>query len=271
MIGGGHHAYFSPERLQAELTRKPFDCEKADAWSLGLTLLEMSLGYNPLEGMDVKNILSVHACLNNIPELKDPPVDTYWVAIKGLLDLNPDRRLTPKEALSLPCWNSPAYLFSPKNPDQETERRQLAFAKLDKDVSSLEVEFKIVKSDENEYHQIELLQEAKEPSNSQAILTGLEDSLYAAVKVTELTQPSPASAAKLSVQENKSDRDPYLVEKIAQQGLIIQTQQRTIERLREHIETLTQQLQALTNQKPEVEDKNQGPTRSTLRFDFFTK
>lgn len=115
--GGGDTRYFSPERLEAINTNKPFDGERADAWALGVTLLELATNSNPFNHETLQDLLQVRSILTNIFQMKDTRPTSYWSVIKGLLEQNPEERLSITEVLEMP-------IFKRKNADVTFSSKQ---------------------------------------------------------------------------------------------------------------------------------------------------
>ncbi len=105
----GDIRYFSPERLayaQAlyqNQTPHPIDAEKVDAWALGITLLELFVGSYPFEQASFAHRLFnwdsdyFENKLKEIPLLNQPDSEPMIKLIKGLLDPNPNTRLSISE------------------------------------------------------------------------------------------------------------------------------------------------------------------------------
>ncbi len=105
----GDSRYFSPERLAyasqllQNQTPAPIDASKVDAWALGLTLLELVLGEYPLDQETYLECLKWdHAYFQDkfgaISQLNNPTPGSLLDVVKGLLDVNPQTRLTIQEA-----------------------------------------------------------------------------------------------------------------------------------------------------------------------------
>ncbi len=107
----GDNRYFSPERLQS-CREGTFDAEKADMWAAGVTLLQIFYNQDPLELLNMPQELParVERCdqahfdeqLQRFSEVEKGSV--LWV-VKGLLDTNPEKRLTAKQALQASCFH----------------------------------------------------------------------------------------------------------------------------------------------------------------------
>lgn len=105
----GDSRYFSPERL--ELARRlstpvaPLDASMIDAWALGITLLELSLGRYPFDQVNFMERVQgwdrdyFAEKLSQIPELQNPESGSILSIVKGLLELDPDERLSIQDAL----------------------------------------------------------------------------------------------------------------------------------------------------------------------------
>jgi len=107
----GDSRYFSPERI--ELARKllhatpvaPLDASMIDAWALGMTLLELSLGRYPFDQVNFMERVQgwdqayFAEKLSQIPELQNPESGSILSIVKGLLELDPDERLSIQDAL----------------------------------------------------------------------------------------------------------------------------------------------------------------------------
>ena len=109
----GDNRYFSPERLQACM-EGIFDGEKADIWAAGMALLQIIHNTDPLQLFEMDNDLAlrVRKCnqvyfqekLKQFKALQEPQEGNIWWVIRGLLDVNPETRLTAQEALGAPCF-----------------------------------------------------------------------------------------------------------------------------------------------------------------------
>lgn len=101
---GGSLAYMAPEVVK----KCPYDPFKADIWSLGVTVYQMATGSLPF---DIKNKREFHVSASmGFFELCDKiPIDIKKF-IKGCLRVNPLKRKTPEELISIitPAPNSPA-------------------------------------------------------------------------------------------------------------------------------------------------------------------
>lgn len=103
----GTSSYMAPERIQGEAYTV-----SSDVWSLGLTLMELAMGYFPFEhknpdGSMFTPIELYLAIVNNpVPELRDEN-GVVWSAsfrhfLKCCLEKDPTLRPTPKQLLSHP-------------------------------------------------------------------------------------------------------------------------------------------------------------------------
>ena len=100
-IGLGDVRYFSPERLASTKNpNTPIDAKKVDAWALGITLLELATGDHPFSQASFAERLGWN--LSHFQQLLDTisGEGVLMPLIKGLLDPNPDTRLTIKDAHS---------------------------------------------------------------------------------------------------------------------------------------------------------------------------
>src|ERR1700733_7821816 len=119
----GDPTYFSPERMLGCSATSPeqFDGTKIDAWAAGLTLLvlanteqsavrDMGKIFIGMKDLLIKSDAEgslrdyIQTQLAKIPNLKNPPPDSYERLISDLLELNPTKRLSPSQALQHPWF-----------------------------------------------------------------------------------------------------------------------------------------------------------------------
>jgi tetratricopeptide (TPR) repeat protein/serine/threonine protein kinase len=90
----GDSRYFSPERFAAYKEEShDFDAKANDAWSVGLTLLELNVGIIPNKEDWNREDVNLH------PFLQEVKAGSYAALVKGLLTVDPAKRLTLSEAL----------------------------------------------------------------------------------------------------------------------------------------------------------------------------
>ena len=83
----------------------PIAADKVDAWALGLSLLELATGEYPFDQTSFSekvlrwNNAYFEQKLDAIPSLKDPEPDSIMTVVKGLLEVDPQKRLSIEEAL----------------------------------------------------------------------------------------------------------------------------------------------------------------------------
>ena len=140
--GNGDIRYFSPERIahwrHYRITNKgdkvtgpggneiqqPFDAVKADAWAIGLALLEILRGKFPIRMSDAtraeKDFLLNEWCkpffmksFQRIVALPASSTDLIGSLLQALLAVDPAKRLTPRDALTLPIFTHPDYQITP--------------------------------------------------------------------------------------------------------------------------------------------------------------
>ncbi len=107
----GDTRYFSPERIalyrqiRDNQEPDPIAADKVDAWALGLSLLELATGEYPFDQTSFSekvlrwNNAYFEQKLDAIPSLKDPEPDSIMTVVKGLLEVDPQKRLSIEEAL----------------------------------------------------------------------------------------------------------------------------------------------------------------------------
>lgn len=144
----GDKAFFSPERVAfyrhiksqdpnyqpgkaADEVQDSYDGAKSDAWAAGLSLLQVVTGRpHPFYDLrfNFKNAIAdwnspffAEKLVDEVPELADPKADSIWAVIKGLLEVNPDKRLTIEAALNMPVFKQDEYWFDKTNSSQARE------------------------------------------------------------------------------------------------------------------------------------------------------
>jgi len=111
----GDQCYFSPERFLAYYKGVPEQCaaDKIDAWAAGLTLLDLLTNSEGLPYADMQAIMGSHEPYEQtrraITEymqkhlaLAEASPDSIWSLVQGLLVMEPERRLSPGQALNHP-------------------------------------------------------------------------------------------------------------------------------------------------------------------------
>ena len=135
--GVGDSNYFSPERLafkrkcclkklqpsdQYELADR-FDCEKADVWAVGISMLQLfleNLRFLPESNISAKLILEkwsspfFTAVFEGIIGWNTAPDNSLLGLVKKLLHLDQNQRLSAAEALKCPVFLDPAKQLSPQ-------------------------------------------------------------------------------------------------------------------------------------------------------------
>jgi serine/threonine-protein kinase 11 len=99
----GSPGYQAPEALRdLDWLRSDFDPSKEDVWSLGVTLYQCLFGCLPFTGANVFEIIrSIRNSQLLIPEgTNDDIVDL----LKGMLNVEPAKRMTPGEAIESPFF-----------------------------------------------------------------------------------------------------------------------------------------------------------------------
>lgn len=131
--GIGDTRYYSPDRFANSRFRANIGTEKleafhggkADAWAVGLTLLELATNAYPFGVASASE--RTRKCdtayfqqeLQKIEVLRNPPKDSLMFLIKGLLDVNPDTRLSVKQALGLSLFKESNLLFGSQEEQQQ--------------------------------------------------------------------------------------------------------------------------------------------------------
>jgi serine/threonine protein kinase len=123
MKAPGDMFYFSPERSKQIRHNMAFDATKADAWAIGLTLLEIFLNAYPFDrSLDLlktyltqEGKLYFQRKLAEIFMLQKAVPNSCMSIIKGLLEIEPNDRLTIDQALKelrviTPLFSSPDIL-----------------------------------------------------------------------------------------------------------------------------------------------------------------
>jgi serine/threonine protein kinase len=120
----GDIRYDSPERLanlrgHRQLGKsESYAADKADLWAVGVTLLELYLNQYPFEQGSASEKLAKWTpdyfkdMLAQISVIKQSAPDSLWAVIKGLLEPDPDHRLSVKAALAMPVFQRVDYQFS---------------------------------------------------------------------------------------------------------------------------------------------------------------
>lgn len=145
-------SYCSPERLAHLHMRKDLqmkhevlpklDAAKIDAWSAGLTLIELAKGDYPFDKTEDLNYMRQNWNVNyfqeklsQIPELQDPASDSLWAVIKGLLNVDPNQRLSVMKALGMPIFQQHNFVTF-----EEQHHTFVALKKLDQAYQTYEKE-----------------------------------------------------------------------------------------------------------------------------------
>ena len=158
----GDNRYFSPERLQACKSKDTFDGKKTDSWAAGMMLLQMIKNLGPLQLFDLPKDFShrVHICtsefflekIDSCEELQKPDEKGIWWVIKGLLDPNPETRLSANEALQASCFKglsdtTKQHVFEDLSTEKLIQRKRMK--EEDPDLSSFEKRSKAIKADKD--------------------------------------------------------------------------------------------------------------------------
>ncbi|NGX59843.1 MAG: hypothetical protein KR126chlam3_01000, partial [Chlamydiae bacterium] len=129
----GDTRYYSPERwafsrqIYNDYHPEAYSASKADAWSLGVSLLEIAIGAYPFDRTDFNTRLKswdsdyFQRKLDAIPALKSPAPDSVMAVVKGLLHVDPKKRLSIDDALAQ---------LSTKKPFSDGEEQERVFADL---------------------------------------------------------------------------------------------------------------------------------------------
>lgn len=200
--GSGDGCYFPPERIAylrslphirnqvsenipitAKETRISFKGDRADVWELGITLLELWSNAYPFKNMTAEKLIALWDAIdfaNALEEIfqKNDSLPADFVdLLKGLLRTDPEKRLTPEEALGYPIFKNKEYLF------QSDEKRAQAMQTLMKLSSTTEKE--VV------YH--EKQSQEKDNMNSDFYMSSKEAEVYnTTVMESSVKQISPA-------------------------------------------------------------------------------
>eukprot|EP00013_Stygamoeba_regulata_P006993 CAMPEP_0177640296 /NCGR_PEP_ID=MMETSP0447-20121125/6469_1 /TAXON_ID=0 /ORGANISM="Stygamoeba regulata, Strain BSH-02190019" /LENGTH=1240 /DNA_ID=CAMNT_0019142361 /DNA_START=237 /DNA_END=3957 /DNA_ORIENTATION=+ len=99
--------WMAPEVIETKTGHNPYSA-KADIWSFGITLLELSQGFPPLNHMHPMKAL-LHIPKNDPPALAEPDKwsEEFSSFVSACLQKNPERRLPADQLLQHPFVESP--------------------------------------------------------------------------------------------------------------------------------------------------------------------
>ena len=119
----GTPAYIAPEVLM----NNGYDGKKSDTWSCGVVLFAMLYGTVPFKGTNMDELHSL--IKNGTYTLKDDVSKEGRKLIKGILEINPQKRLKLKEILNTP-WleDAPESLDIFTDNEKETIKKELIYA-----------------------------------------------------------------------------------------------------------------------------------------------
>ena len=150
----GDTRYFAPERLEYHRSDKQFEPGKADAWALGVTLLELALGKYPFDSCSFeqrKEQWDGDYFLNKfktIEEFKDPDEKGIWIIIRGLLRPDPKKRLSIQQALNMPVFTEVKLQFASK---EEGKKQMGRLKEIAQDKVDIEKEKPVSKTEDKNY------------------------------------------------------------------------------------------------------------------------
>lgn len=144
----GDKSYFPPEwfeacRQKTDQALLMLDYGKADAWALGVTLLELALGKYPFDAVTSEEE-RIALCkdhyfkqkLATFADLKAPAEDSYFAVVKGLLNLDPNTRLSVKEALAQPIFQLEDSFFAQANAFSELKKAVVEYLPTDSEANN---------------------------------------------------------------------------------------------------------------------------------------
>jgi serine/threonine protein kinase len=110
--GKGDFDYFSPERYESSAgNSSSFPAKPADSWAIGLSLLELASGI--IDSKEGNLTGNPDWYFLSDPYLQEAAAGSYGCVVKGLLNPDPSKRLSPEEALAMDIFQtetSPAVL-----------------------------------------------------------------------------------------------------------------------------------------------------------------